>query len=142
MFVVHCRVKPGGALNVLEALIIKNIRHGQSVDVIFTLYSDRKYLEVGASPQSLQSRFTHTELYSRGVTPIHSFIQIPIVTALPNWLNRFFVRVDRTKPPVLHYLFDYRNLMPFFPVLMKVLSWKLAKSCKLQAIEEKMKTET
>lgn len=107
MIFVHCRIKPGGALNVLEALIEKELRHWQSVDAIFTIYSDRKELEV----ESLEWRV----------------VSIPIVTALPRRLNQIFHRVDKKHPPILSYFLDYRNLMPFFPELMEVLSWKLKK---------------
>lgn len=112
MFFVHCRIKPGGALNVLEALIEKELRHWQSVDGIFTIYSDRKYLEV---------------IYN------NTRIQIPIITALPRWLNTIFHRVDKKHPPILSYFLDYRNLMPFFPELMEILSWKLKKAISLSS---------
>ena len=103
MFVVHCRVKPWGALQVLEALILKKLHAWQSVDALFTLYSDRDVLRL--SPER----------------------EIPIVTALPCWLNRLFRRSDRNNPRYISSIIDYRNLMPFFPLLMKVLSYKLQK---------------
>ncbi len=51
--------------------------------------------------------------------------KILIVTALPSWLNSIFRRADDTKPWLISSLIDYRNLMPFFPELMEILSWKL-----------------
>lgn len=90
------------------------------MDAIFTLYSDRDYLEIPASSPS-------PLLDSRGVTARHSVIKIPIVTALPRWLNNLFRRADETKPRLISSIIDYRNLMPLFPELMKILSWKLNK---------------
>lgn len=107
IYAVHCWMKGGGALNVLEALIRKKIRSWQSVNAIFTLYSDRKVLDIHRDDDSTLS--------------------IPIITALPRGINSIFSRVDRTKPRLLTYFLDYRNLMPFFPVLMKILSKKLAR---------------
>lgn len=52
-------------------------------------------------------------------------INIPIVTALPSPLNKLFRRADDTKPLFISSLIDYRNLMPIFPELMEILSWKL-----------------
>lgn len=108
MFFVHCRIKPWGALNVLVSLIEKEIRHWQSVDAIFTIYSDREYLEV--------------------VDDNGENIKIRIITALAPWLNKIFHRVDKTHPFLLSYFLDYRNLMPFFPELMEILSMKLQKA--------------
>lgn len=104
LFFVHCRIKPGGALNVLESLIQKELIHWQSVDAIFTVYSDRESLDI-------QYRDTTKK--------------IPIITALPRWLNRLFRRSDNMKPLLISSFIDYRNLMPLFPELMEILSWKL-----------------
>ena len=105
MIVVHCRIKPWGALNVLESFIEKEIRHWHKIDAIFTMYSDRKELKI--------------ESVERGV------ISIPIVTALPSRVNSIFLRADTTKPFVISSVIDYRNLMPLFPELMEILSRKL-----------------
>lgn len=118
--IVHCRIKPGGALNVLEALINKKLNpavndgaggwraEGQwNSMTIFTLYSDRDFLEVKSEEWTVKS------------------YKISIVTALPRWLNKLFRRADKNKPRYISSIIDYRNLMPFFPVLMKLLSWKL-----------------
>jgi glycosyltransferase involved in cell wall biosynthesis len=45
--------------------------------------------------------------------------QYSIVTALPNWINKLFVQDSR--------LFDYRNLMPFYPLLCWILRRKIYK---------------
>lgn len=104
LFFVHCRIKPGGALNVLESLIQKEFAHWLSVDAIFTMYSDREFLNIQYKDSTKK---------------------IPIITALPCWLNRLFRRADEKKPLLISSLIDYRNLMPLFPELMEILSWKL-----------------
>jgi hypothetical protein len=43
--------------------------------------------------------------------------QYTIVTALPNWINKLFRQGSR--------LFDYRNLMPFYPLLCWILRKKI-----------------
>lgn len=97
---VHCRIQPGGALNVLKDLIDeqKNVKHAQ----VFTIFSDSNKLTT--KKQSLK-----------------------IVTALPTWVNTLFLRCSKKNIPVLSRLFDYRNLMVFYPSLMKVLSKKIQK---------------
>lgn len=104
LFFVHCRIKPGGALNVLESMIQKELIHWQSVAAIFTMYSDRKFLKIQYKDSTKR---------------------IPIITALPRWLNTLFRRADDTKPWIISSFIDYRNLMPLFPELMEILSWKL-----------------
>lgn len=71
---------------------------------MFTLYSDRETLEVQCD---------------------NGCVSIPIITALPQWLNRLFVWADMKKPRLISYFVDYRNLMPIFPILMRWLSKKL-----------------
>jgi glycosyltransferase involved in cell wall biosynthesis len=51
--------------------------------------------------------------------------KIAISTALPRWLNDFFVWNAQKKIPILAQLFDYRNLMLVYPLLMKIISWKI-----------------
>lgn len=76
---------------------------------MFTLYSDRETLQVQCD---------------------EGIVSIPIITALPKWINRLFVRADIKKPLLITYFIDYRNLMPFFPILMRWLSKKLAQHLK------------
>ena len=69
--------------------------------------------------------------------------QIPIITALPRWLNNIFRWADDSKPWFISSLIDYRNLMPLFPELMEILSWKLQKKIqnskfKIQNLENKI----
>lgn len=105
MIFVHCRIKPGWALNVLEALLQNEIRSWHKINAIFTLYSDRDRLIV--SDEEWKKNY------------------ITIITSLPRWLNNIFRRADDKKPLLLSYIIDYRNLMPFFPELIEILSWKL-----------------
>lgn len=118
IYAVHCWIKGWGALNVLEALLRKKIRNWQSVGVIFTLYSDRDWLSIQREDKD-----------KRGS---RECIQIPIITALPQRLNKLFRWADVKKPPFITYFLDYRNLMPFFPQLMKLLSHKLIRTLRKQ----------
>ncbi len=97
---VHCRIQPWWALAVFQDLIDeqKNINHA----TVFTLFSDSKTL--------------HTKHHN-----------LEVITALPKWVNKLFLRCGRHKVPVLSRLFDYRNLMFFYPSLMKILSYKIKK---------------
>jgi hypothetical protein len=52
---------------------------------------------------------------------------LDVVTALPKWINNLFLRCSRHHVPGISRLFDYRNLMFFYPSLMKVLSRKIKK---------------
>lgn len=58
-------------------------------------------------------------------SPHDSFHGLPISTALPKWVNSFFHRTQKNKIPVLSGLFDYRNLMPFYPLLCRLLQMKI-----------------
>ncbi|HBB03500.1 TPA: hypothetical protein DCZ39_01155 [Patescibacteria group bacterium] len=69
---------------------------------VFTLFSDRKQLK----------------------TEHHT---LKIITALPSRVNTFFLWCGTHEIPVLSRLIDYRNLMFFYPILMKVLSKKIKK---------------
>ncbi len=96
---VQCRITPGWALNVLEDLIEEQkIQQAK----VFTLFSDRKKL----------------------TTKHHT---LEIITALPKRINQLFLRCGTHKIPGLSRLFDYRNLMFFYPSLMKILSYKIKK---------------
>lgn len=97
---VHCRIQPGWALAVFKDLIDeqKDIEHAK----VFTLFSDCKQLK----------------------TKYH---QLEVVTALPRRINDIFLRCSRRNIPILSRLFDYRNLMVFYPSLMMHLSRKIKK---------------
>lgn len=48
-----------------------------------------------------------------------------VIQALPNWINQLFLFFKHRKVPILSGIFDYRNLMVFYPQLMKLLSRKI-----------------
>lgn len=102
---VHCWIFPWWALHVFQDLIkedFSNPANKISHSQIFTLISDTKTLEVWN-------------------------IKIKIKTALPWRINWIFLYFTKHKRPVLSRIFDYRNLMFFYPFLMKLLSWKIKK---------------
>ena len=74
------------------------MKHGK----VFTIFSDSKQLK----------------------TKHH---QLEIITALPRRLNNLFLRSSTHKVPLLSWLFDYRNLMFFYPSLMRIVSKKIKK---------------
>lgn len=100
---VHCWTTPWWALEVLKDLIKEEIKTSWFSNIkIFTTYSEIQTISIGD-------------------------IKIQIVTALPNRLNSFFQRNSKKKLPILWWLFDYRNLMFFYPLLMKIISQKIKK---------------
>jgi hypothetical protein len=52
---------------------------------------------------------------------------IPVITALPTRINNIFVYFNTRKIPILSAIFDYRNLMFWFPVLCWMLRKKIEK---------------
>ena len=97
---VHCWIMPWWALAVLKDLIAQEQAHHHIHGKIFTLVSDVDTLPT-----------THGELR--------------IETALPRWLNQLFLFCSKHRVPFLSSLLDYRNLMVFYPWLMKILSKKI-----------------
>ena len=95
---VQCWTTPGGALSVLKDLIDeqKNIKEA----ALFTVYSE--YAEISTTHHTLR-----------------------VITALPQRINALFLRCSKHKIPVISRLFDYRNLMFFYPLLTKILSRKI-----------------
>jgi hypothetical protein len=77
------------------------VKEGRTPHKIFTLFSDKKFLEVGGE-------------------------QLEIVTALPRWVFSVFQYFEQHRVPVLSKLFDYRNLMFFYPVLVWILRQKIS----------------
>ena len=67
---------------------------------IFTMFADKHFLTING-------------------------IQIPIITALPRWNFSLFAFFDKHKTPILSKIFDYRNLMFFYPILIKILRNKI-----------------
>lgn len=85
-----------------ETVMVSLYRHcalDQPV-TFFCMWSDRRYLEIDWH--------------------IH-----PIVTALPYWIFRVFVRCEKQQIPFFKMIFDYRNLMFFYPVLIWILEIKI-----------------
>ncbi len=98
---VNCWIAPGGVLNVFTDLLKKH--RATWDDKIFTIFSKQKQINIWPKKN------------------------IKIITALPNWLNNWFIYFWNKKVFLLSSLFDYRNLMLFYPILMKILSWKVKK---------------
>ncbi len=86
---VHDRIFPGGALNVFEDLIQEERNTFPKADFrVFTMIADREY-------NTLQG--------------------IEIVEALPKRITYIFTSFSGKGIPLLSTLFDYRNLMVFYP---------------------------
>ncbi len=102
---VHCWIFPWWALSVFQDIIKEDFTNPQnkiSSSQIFTLVSDTKYLEIWN-------------------------IKIKIKTALPWWINKIFLYFTNHKVAILSQIFDYRNLIFFYPLLTKILSRKIKK---------------
>lgn len=100
---LHCRIMPWWALKVLKDLIIEEKNKNPDSEIkIFTLVSESKTLKIDT-------------------------VEYQVTTALPSRLNRFFLYCASKKIPILSFLFDYRNLIIFAPLLMKILSRKIKK---------------
>ena len=102
---------PWGVLNVLQDLLVSCFRkHWADVEIcLFTLISNFDEIEV---PIPWKEWKTY---------------KVKIVQTLPNWINKIFLYCTRRKIKVLSSIFDYRNLMVFYPELMKLLSSKIKK---------------
>ena len=51
--------------------------------------------------------------------------KLPIVTALPRWVNKLFLQWSKSSLWGIRWLFDYRNLMFFYPLLCWLLRRKI-----------------
>lgn len=94
---VHCWLMPWGARHVLIDLI-ESTRFADAR--IFTLISSEPSLDLGTE-------------------------KIPVICSLPRWICQLFFFFQDHRIPVLSWLFDYRNLIFFAPVLMRTLSRKI-----------------
>lgn len=101
---VHCRIAAWWALNVLKDLIKEDIQNYKYTEQpkIFTIYSAYKTLEIDGKSYE-------------------------IITALPRFLNDLFSYCGERHIKWISSLFDYRNLMPIYPLLMNMLSYKIQK---------------
>ena len=108
---VHCRLFPGGALEVFKDLLQQELRNDPEAEIkIFTMIadSDLRYLMI---------QIPGAEKYRK----------IQVVEALPKWLSRLFLFCGKKHIPILSSIFDYRNLIVFYPEVMKILSKKIKK---------------
>jgi hypothetical protein len=96
---VHCRVMPGGALNVFQDLVESQITVHKLRDVkIFTLFSDRK--KIG---------------------------NIHVQPVFPRRLNDLIIFFSARNIPFFSTVFNYRNRLPLYPLLMRLLSYQVNK---------------
>ena len=79
---------------------------------IFVLFSNHTIFEIHGNNYSSHS-------------PLKTTNSLNIITALPLRLNNVFVYFNSHKIPLLSTLFDYRNLMFWFPLLCKMLRRKI-----------------
>ena len=107
---VNCRTMPWGVHKVLLDLISAQLKkHQGKVKIeLFTLISEYPELKVQIPWSEAQAT-------------------IAITQALPLRLSKLFLYTKTHKIPILSSLLDYRNLMPLYPLLMKLLSLKIKK---------------
>ena len=100
---------PWGVLNVLQDLLISCLRkHWSETEIcLFTLISNFEEIEVPIPWKEWE------------------YYKVKVVQTLPNWINRIFLSCTKRKIKILSSIFDYRNLMVFYPELMKILSRKI-----------------
>lgn len=82
--------------------LIQKYDKSENISNIYTIFSDRKYININQK-------------------------QYKIHTALPRWICNIFVYFTSHKIPILSQIFDYRNLMFWYPVLIYILSHKINK---------------
>ena len=108
---VHCRLFPGGALEVFKDLLQQELKNDPKAEIkIFTMISD-------SDLKSLLIQIPGTEKYRK----------IQVVESLPKWLSRFFIFCGKKHIPIISWIFDYRNLIVFYPEVMSILSRKIKK---------------
>ena len=107
---VNCRTMPWGVHKVLLDLISAQLKkyQGKVKIELFTLISEYPELKVQIPWSEAQAT-------------------IAITQALPLRLSKLFLYTKTHKIPILSSLLDYRNLMPLYPLLMKLLSLKIKK---------------
>ena len=107
---VNCRTMPWGVHKVLLDLMSAQLKkHQGKVKIeLFTLISEYPELKVQIPWSEAQAT-------------------IAITQALPLRLSKLFLYTKSHKIPILSSLLDYRNLMPLYPLLMKLLSLKIKK---------------
>lgn len=68
----------------------------------------------------------HSRLYVL-FSPFSTFDECQVVTALPHKLNTLIAQSQTSKRKIIRRLFDYRNLMPLYPILVWLLRQKIKK---------------
>lgn len=108
---VNCRTMPGGVLNVVEDWIQQELKHhGSDTEIqLFTLISDIESLQIPIPGKD------------------GAYYEVKIIETLPKWINQIFLFFSKKKVSILSGIFDYRNLIVFYPLLMKFLSFKVKK---------------
>jgi hypothetical protein len=88
-------------LNVFVDLIKEEFSENHGMEgKIFTLIGEEKYLEIGDK-------------------------KLEIIQSLPNRISKIFIYCKNHRLPIISSIFDYRNLIFFYPILMKILSNKI-----------------
>ena len=106
---VHCRLFPGGALEVFKDLLQQELRNDPKAEIkIFTMIADKDL-------KSLMIQIPWTEKYRK----------FQVVESLPKWLSKIFLFCSKKHIPILSWIFDYRNLIVFYPEIMRILSRKI-----------------
>jgi len=80
--------------------------------------------EFKANPNSEAQIFTLVSEYPLLKT---QNLELKIITALPTRLNNLFIKYTKHKIRLLSTIFDYRNLIVFYPFFMRVISRKIKK---------------
>lgn len=107
----HCRLFPGWALEVFKDLLQQELRNDPNAEIkIFTMIADNSLKEL-----TIQIPWTE------------DFAKIPVIESMPKWICQIFLRYSKKKVSILSSLFDYRNLIVFYPQVMKLLSRKIKK---------------
>ena len=108
---VHCRLFPGGALEVFKDLLQQELKNDPKAEIeIFTMIADENL-------KTLDIQIPWTEKIKK----------VKVVESLPKWLSKFFLFCGKKHIPILSWIFDYRNLIVFYPEVMEILSRKIKK---------------
>lgn len=82
---VHCRLFPGGALEVLKDLLQQELRNDPKAEIkIFTMIAEETL-------KSLEIQIPGTE----------EFKKIQVIESLPRWLSKFFLFCGKKHIPIL-----------------------------------------
>lgn len=108
---VHCRLFPWGALEVFKDLLQQELKNDPKAEIkIFTMIADENL-------KTLDIQIPWTEKIKK----------LKVVESLPKWLSKFFLFCGKKHIPILSWIFDYRNLIVFYPEVMSIISRKIKK---------------